>query len=88
MDENELNEGTAIARRVARQWVREAELVPLALIALEVDEPIELVADRLGEAVQLNDVGMRAAPAEVARQFLVERVEQTARMQEQFRRLQ
>jgi hypothetical protein len=27
------------------------ELIPLALIALEADEPIELVADRLGEAV-------------------------------------
>jgi hypothetical protein len=45
--------------RVAREWLNEGtELIPLALIALEADEPIELVADRLGEAVQLDDVGM------------------------------
>jgi hypothetical protein len=64
------------------------ELVPLVLIALEVDEPVELVADRLGEAVQLDGVGMRAVPAEVVRQFLIERSEQAARMAEQSRRLQ
>jgi hypothetical protein len=63
-------------------------LVPLALIALEVDEPIGLVADRLGEPVQLDDVGMRAVPVEVARRFLTERAEQTARMEEQALRLQ
>jgi hypothetical protein len=84
----EPNDGTEIARRLGRQWLAEGtELVPLALIALEVDEPIELVADRLGEAVQLDDVGMRAVPAEVVRQFLTERAEQTARMEEQSRRL-
>jgi hypothetical protein len=90
MDKNtEPNEGADVARRLAKQWLNEgAELLPLALIALEVDEPIELVADRLGEAVQLDDVGMRAVPAEVARQFLSERAEQTARMEEQSRRLQ
>ena len=89
MNENiEPNEGAAIARRVAEQWLNEAELVPLALIALEVDEPIGLVADRLGEAVQLDDVGMRAVPVEVARRFLTERAEQTARMEEQALRLQ
>lgn len=88
-DENAGSNGGEIARALAKQWLdEETELVPLALIALEVDEPTELVADRLGEAVQLDDVGMRAVPAEVARRFLTERAEQTARMEEQSRRLQ
>jgi hypothetical protein len=59
--------------------MREQELVSLVLIALEVDEPIELVADRLGDAIQLDDVGMRAVPAEVVRRFLSDRAEQEAR---------
>lgn len=58
------------------------------LIAAEVDEPVELVADRLGDAVQLDDIGMRAVPAAAAREFLAGRAEQAARMEDQFRRLQ
>jgi hypothetical protein len=94
MENIEPNQGRELVHRAAKAWMREAEaeaefeLVPLVLIAAEVDEPIELVADRLGDAVQLDDVGMRAVPAEVVRQFLTERAEQTARMEEQFRRLQ
>ena len=90
MDKNtEPNEGADVARRLAKQWLHEgAELIPLALIGLEVDEPIELVADRFGEAVQLDDIGMRSVPAEVARQFLADRAQTMARMQEQSRRLQ
>src|SRR5215207_9064011 len=72
----------------AEQEFTPEELVSLVLIAAEVNEPIELVADRFGEAVQLDDIGMRAVPAEVVRQFLTERAEQTARMEEQSRRLQ
>ena len=65
------------------------ELVPLVLIGAEVDEPIELVADRFGDAVQLDDVGMRAVPAAAAaREFFAARAEQTARMEDQSRRLQ
>lgn len=89
MSENvESNEGRELARRAARQWLDENELVPLVLIAAEVDEPIELVADRLVDHVRLDDIGMRAVPAEVVRQFITERAEQTARMEEQSRRLQ
>jgi hypothetical protein len=48
----------------------------------------ELDADLLGDDVVLDDVGMRAIPAEAARQFFAERAEQTARMDAQSRRLQ
>jgi hypothetical protein len=37
----------ALAHRAAKAWLDESELVPLVLIALEVDEPVELVADLL-----------------------------------------
>jgi hypothetical protein len=87
-----LTEGAVVARRVASQWVAEAEaefdLIPLALIALEVDEPVGLVADRLGDVVQLDDVGLRAIPSAAAREFLTARAEQAARMADQSRRLQ
>jgi hypothetical protein len=93
MDElNEPTAGAELVHRAARAWVHEAEaefsLVPLVLIALEVDEPVELVADRLGDAVQLDDIGMRAVPASEARAFLAGRAEQAARMEDQARRLQ
>lgn len=80
-------DGAEIARRVAARWADERDPVPLVLIAAEVGESVELVGHRLGEAIQLDDVGMRAVPAEVVRRFLTERAEQTARMQEQSRRL-
>jgi hypothetical protein len=64
------------------------DLVPVALLSIEVGEPIEEVLHRLGEAVQLDDVGMRAVPADVARQFFAELADQAARQQEQSRRLQ
>lgn len=65
-----------------------AGLVPLVLIAVEVDEPVEHVVDRFSDEIVLDDVGMRAIPAAAARQFLTERAEQTARMEEQSRRIQ
>jgi hypothetical protein len=66
----------------AEQEFAHEELVPLVLIAAELDEPIELVAERLGEAVQLDDVGMRVVPAAVTRAFLAERAAQEARIRE------
>lgn len=82
-----MNEGRELARRAARAWLAENESVPLALIALEVGEPVEEVADRLGDVVQLDDVGMRTVPAAAAREFFAARAEQTARMEDQSRRL-
>jgi hypothetical protein len=88
----EPNEGAELVHRAARAWVYEAEasfeLVPVVLIALEVDEPVELVADRLGDAVQLDDIGMRAVRSLTARAFLAGRAEQAARMEDQARALQ
>jgi hypothetical protein len=89
---NEPNEGAELATRLARQWVHEAEaefeLVPLVLIALELGEPVEMVADHLGDAVQLDDLGMRAVPAAEAKEFIAARRAQTRRIEDQDRRLQ
>jgi hypothetical protein len=67
-----------------QEFVHE-ELVPLVLIAAEVGEPVELVAHRFGDDVQLDDVGMRVVSAAVARRFFTALAEQEARMQEQDR---
>jgi hypothetical protein len=88
MENIEPTEGTELAHRAARAWLDENELVPLVLIALEVDEPVDLIADRLADHVRPDDVGMRAVPAAAAREFLAGRAEQAARMEDQFRRLQ
>jgi hypothetical protein len=71
----------------AEQEFTPEELVPLALIALEADEPIEQVVDLLGADVVLDAVGMRAVSAEAARRFFAQRAEQAHRMAEQSRRL-
>lgn len=88
----EPNEGAELAQRAARAWVRDAEreyeLVPLVLLALELDEPAELVAAHLGDAVQLDSLGLRAVPSSVAKRFLAGRAAQTARIEDQGRRLQ
>jgi hypothetical protein len=62
------------------------DLVPLALIAIETNESIELVADRLGEAVQLDDIGVRSISAESARRSLAELAEQRVRQQREISR--
>jgi hypothetical protein len=49
----------------AEQEFTPEELVPLALIALEADDPIEQVVDLLGADVVLDAVGMRAVSAEL-----------------------
>ena len=36
----EPNEGAEIARRVARQWLNEAELIPIRHLSLDLTEPI------------------------------------------------
>jgi hypothetical protein len=92
MDEPNEPNARELVHRAARVWMDEAEsqfeLVPLALLALEVDEPIEVVADRLGDQVKLDDIGMRTVPSSAAREFLADRAEQTRRMEAQARRLQ
>jgi hypothetical protein len=52
-----------------------ADLVPLALIAAEIGESVGWVAHRFGEAVVVDDVGMRAVPVDAARAFFTERRE-------------
>jgi hypothetical protein len=92
MENVESNEGAQLATRLARQWVRDAEaeheLIPIVLIALELGEPVELLVEELGGVVRLDDLGMRAVPSSVAKEFLAGRREQTARIADQSRRLQ
>jgi hypothetical protein len=72
----------------AEEFVHEESLVPLALIAIETGESVDMVAFRLGGAVELDDIGMQAVRADVARQFFAERAEQKVRAEEEFERLQ
>lgn len=58
------------------------DLVQLALIAIEVGETVDAIAHRLGEAVVLDDIGLRSIPVDVARQFFAQRAEQKAQMQQ------
>ena len=73
---------------MSAESIPEVDLVPLALIAAETGEPLERVAHRFAEAVQLDHVGMRAVSASSARAFFTERAEQRTRQEEQSRRRQ
>ncbi|HUG08481.1 MAG TPA: hypothetical protein VMP13_06260 [Acidimicrobiia bacterium] len=64
----------------------ESDLVPLGLIAVETGESVDRIAHRFGEAVMLDDVGMRAVSASVAREFFAERAAWQARQVEDARR--
>jgi hypothetical protein len=61
------------------------KLVPLVLVAAETGESLESLAARLGEAVDLDSIGMRCIPATVAQTFLTELREQRARQEERLR---
>jgi hypothetical protein len=67
------------------------ELMPVALIAVEVGETPDAVAHRFREVLVLDDIGMRAVAVDVARRFFAERAEQAAeirrRQAESMRRL-
>lgn len=58
------------------------DLVQLALIAAEVGQSVGQVAHRFGQAVVVDDVGMRAVPAAEARRFFAERAAHKARAEE------
>lgn len=64
----------------------ESDLIPLALIAAEVGESVDRLAHRFGEAVTVDDIGMRAVRADVARQFFTGRAEWKAQHDEKARR--
>ena len=64
----------------------ESDLIPLALIAAEIGETVGWVANRFGEAVTVDDVGMRAISPAEARAFFAERAEEKARRVEEQRR--
>lgn len=72
----------------AKQWLDENELIPLAVLAIELGEPLETVAHHLADHVQLDDVGIRVVSTEAARGFLTARREQEARIKDQARRRQ
>lgn len=58
------------------------DLVPIALIALEIGGSVDRLVRRFGAEVVVDDVGMRAVPAETARRFFAERAEREARIAE------
>ena len=57
------------------------ELVPVALIAVEVGERPDVIAHRFGDVLVLDDIGMRAVPVDAARRFFAERADQAAEIQ-------
>ena len=54
------------------------ELVPVALIAVEVGETPDGIAHRFADVLVLDDVGIRAVPVDAARRFFAERAEWAA----------
>ncbi len=64
----------------------ESDLVPLALLAVEVGEPVDRIVPRFGDEITVDDVGMRAVSASATRRFFTERAEQKARQDEAARR--
>lgn len=51
----------------------EIDLVSIALIAVETNEPVDNVAARFGDDVVVDDIGMRSVPATVAADFFARR---------------
>lgn len=85
MSENaEANEGVELARRVAKEWIREAELVPVSHLALDLAEPIAgWEADLLERGVEIleDDLGRPCVRREVLGDLLREERERLARIE-------
>ncbi len=64
----------------------EDDLIPIAIIAMEIGETVDRMVHRFGVEVETDDVGMRAVSATAARRFFTERAEQRARQEEPRRR--
>lgn len=86
-DENiEPNEGRDLARRVARQWVRdeEVELIPITHLSLDVTEPVagwELDLFERGVEIVDDDFGRPCVRREVLGELLREERELLARIE-------
>ncbi|HSJ34189.1 MAG TPA: hypothetical protein VLB85_03970 [Acidimicrobiia bacterium] len=63
-----------------------SDLVPLAVIAVEVGQSVDKIGHRFAVAVVTDDIGLRAVPADAARRFFTERADWKARHEEQARR--
>lgn len=57
----------------------ESDLIPLAMIAVEVGESVDRIAHRFDGEVVEDDIGMRAVAASVAREFFHQRAERKSR---------
>ena len=94
MDENtEPNEGRELARRVAKEWVRDegAELIPLSVLALDHPEPLagwEPLLQARGIELLTDDLYRPAIRREDARQLAEERREWERESAEKPNRLQ
>jgi hypothetical protein len=79
------NEGREIAHRVAEQWVRETDLIPVSHLALDVDEPLEswesFFAARNIPVVD-DDLGRPSVARDVLGDLIAEQREREARVLE------
>lgn len=68
---------------MTKQTTIETVLIPLALIAVEISESVDWVANHFGDEVEYDDIGMRAISAAEARAFFAERADWQARIDEE-----
>jgi hypothetical protein len=86
-----LAEGAEVARRLARQWVREAELIPLSVLSLDYPEPIggwETMLETRGIELFSDDLHRPSIAREDARALVGERMQWERESAEKARRRQ
>jgi hypothetical protein len=84
MNEVPLTEGRELVHRVAKEWVREAELVPVRHLSLDLNEPIngwEPALLERGAEILDDDLGRPCVRREVLGDLLREERERLARIE-------
>jgi hypothetical protein len=86
-----LVEGAEVARRLAKQWVHEAELIPLSVLSLDYPEPIggwETMLEARGIELFSDDLHRLSIAREDARALVEERMQWERESAEKARRRQ
>jgi hypothetical protein len=84
MENIEPNEGRELVHRVAKEWVREAELIPVRHLSLDLDEPLsgwELALLERGVEILEDDLGRPCVRRKVLGELLREERERLARIE-------
>jgi hypothetical protein len=84
MEDIEPNEGRELVHRVAKEWLDEAELIPVTHLSLDLDEPIDGWESALlerGVPIVEDDLGRPCVRREVLGDLLHEERERLARIE-------